>query len=786
MEETKGELGFAKVKGYSFWPARKVGEAKKKVWVKFFGVEQLGCVTNNEKHWMVLSDLSFKKLVYYKRLIKPSYKKAVIEMTTVIKETFSDIALLNYVSGYEQTYLSSSNKKQPRAPDVVCESGVLATMVEGLGVGITMVEGQEVVNPLAEEGIIGVPSDCSMATVELTICTSEVEASSEIDAAKGTGQNVAEDSKTKHQNLKTKGQNKKNETTILKYSKLSSNPKSVKKRDERMVLEKKARKTLRDDQKEVNKSFKDKIVEKDSGFSCKLCDFAAGMLLKAKTHAISCGKKKRKFKIRKHHKCHVCQETFAKKKTLNNHFRDSHQTSGYKCSKCFATYKIRKSYTLHLKSHDAEFLNRFKCDMCSYKTRDNWLLKRHKILKHELNFSLFIDSILNELIESATLTQNNDIVEIEVDELIDVDDNGSAMEIIDGEIRGEDELRDGPDNVIYEVEVEETGDIDEARNADDISGDNEGEENDVVDNVRIYDEMCGDVHENEETSVTNEIRNYYESSEMRYDETGDNEIGGDGNADESSDEDPESGDENVSPNVVNKNKPLCRWEEIRLSIIKEREEKMAAANIFEGILEAKRDMIKKPKTTRKNKAAANSSQEMRRSSRVRSKKVDANVEDVEIKDPEIKLEIKIELLETGDNINENIGGISSVEGRDGAESEEVFETDNEERGTTRKESVELSDIVNLETRVKQYKCSKCDYSTIDNYHLKRHVSSMHEVAEIQCLICSTIFNEKFKFNQHYKNCCFKCKYSGCHKKFKSIDQMNAHNRSHVKMLRRLV
>ena len=56
----------------------------------------------------------------------------------------------------------------------------------------------------------------------------------------------------------------------------------------------KAKKTLQDDQRMVNKKFAEKIVDLEPGYGCKSCKFKTGLLLLAKTHALSCGAKKRK------------------------------------------------------------------------------------------------------------------------------------------------------------------------------------------------------------------------------------------------------------------------------------------------------------------------------------------------------------------------------------------------------------------------------------------------------------------------------------------------------------
>ena len=80
------EFGFAKVKGFSFWPAKKTGEIKNKLWVKFFGVNQMGCVSKNDKHWLALSDTSFNNFVNSKAMKKKNYLKAIKEMANVIKE----------------------------------------------------------------------------------------------------------------------------------------------------------------------------------------------------------------------------------------------------------------------------------------------------------------------------------------------------------------------------------------------------------------------------------------------------------------------------------------------------------------------------------------------------------------------------------------------------------------------------------------------------------------------------------------------------------------------------
>ena len=104
----------------------------------------------------------------------------------------------------------------------------------------------------------------------------------------------------------------------------------------------------------------------------------------------------------------------------------------------------------------------------------------------------------------------------------------------------------------------------------------------------------------------------------------------------------------------------------------------------------------------------------------------------------------------------------------------------------------LEDVINKivadtnTERLRRFKCKKCNFTTIDNYHLKRHLSSMHEDAQVQCLICVKIFDDKFEFKSHFKSCFYNCPYFGCQKKFRDIEKLNAHKRSHVKMLRRLV
>ena len=57
------------------------------------------------------------------------------------------------------------------------------------------------------------------------------------------------------------------------------------------------------------KNFYAKIAEVESGYQCKMCNFATALLLKAKTHAQTCGKLRRKIIRRKENKCTVMKLT---------------------------------------------------------------------------------------------------------------------------------------------------------------------------------------------------------------------------------------------------------------------------------------------------------------------------------------------------------------------------------------------------------------------------------------------------------------------------------------------
>ena len=116
---------------------------------------------------------------------------------------------------------------------------------------------------------------------------------------------------------------------------------------------------------ELNSAFAEKIsVREDGGFSCKNCpNFATSVRLLARTHAQTCGSKKKKVG-RKAVKisCPVCGTVCEGKKGLVKHFQVSHATSSYRCSTCLKKLKTRKNYLRHLKIHDQ--VPAVKCPHC--------------------------------------------------------------------------------------------------------------------------------------------------------------------------------------------------------------------------------------------------------------------------------------------------------------------------------------------------------------------------------------------------------------------------------------
>ena len=557
-----------------------------------------------------------------------------------------------------------------------------------------------------------------------------------------------------------------------------------KQKDDTKNREKKARRTLIDDQREVNKKFSDKIVEHSSGFTCKSCTFATGIRLIAKTHAVNCGKKKKK-PVKKVVYCEDCDETFKKKAQLYKHFQRVHQLDKHKCSKCSKSYKLRKSFMLHLKSHDSEFLDRFKCTKCSYKTRDNWLLQRHTKLKHTDKVRDIVAQIIEEIIQTGTIAEV--VVVTQAQETDDIQCNDAdivirsyskcSVSIVQGFINHEAlELYESVDTDINLAEVRR----------------NRPEKDEVL---LLFDEFCDYVNESideDEFSDTNEVRDdKLCDDELSDDEISDDELSDDEtNGDELSDE---TCDTAVNPMIGLSTEP-CHYEKIRNDIIKERETMIAESCILDEINEAKRDLIKhnkscktRPKTRRK-KSEIPCNSIKRRSDRIKDKDTDITKNNIL---HDVKIEIKVELQNASEGENELIEVDTAVINASHSDviPRNLIENDNNVvNGAVM--SVDVSDTSQVdrekgETRGKKYSCDQCGYQTIDNYHLKRH-SEMHSPSQIQCLKCDTICDTKYHYTEHSRTCYYSCPYDGCSKKFKGQARLEGHKRDHVKSIRRLV
>ena len=110
-------------------------------------------------------------------------------------------------------------------------------------------------------------------------------------------------------------------------------------------------KSLQEDEVEANKLFAEKIVMKEDFYFCKFCKFSSSAKMRARSHAGTCGKLKKKGRAAKESKCLQCFQRFSSKKELLKHNRE-HLAPYYTCSNCLKTFSRHHSYLRHLKSHN--------------------------------------------------------------------------------------------------------------------------------------------------------------------------------------------------------------------------------------------------------------------------------------------------------------------------------------------------------------------------------------------------------------------------------------------------
>ena len=104
--------------------------------------------------------------------------------------------------------------------------------------------------------------------------------------------------------------------------------------------------------------------------------FATSVRLLARTHAQTCGSKKKQVGRKpKMISCLECGASCEGKKGLSRHFKAIHIISSYTCSQCLKSFKSRAIYVKHLKIHDK--VGVVKCPHCPKTFKFESYKKRH-------------------------------------------------------------------------------------------------------------------------------------------------------------------------------------------------------------------------------------------------------------------------------------------------------------------------------------------------------------------------------------------------------------------------
>ena len=168
--------------------------------------------------------------------------------------------------------------------------------------------------------------------------------------------------------------------------------------------------SLQEDEIEANKLFVENIEVKEGYFFCKVCSkFSCSTKMRAKSHAVSCGKTKKKGRPSKSCKCLYCDKVFPSRKELINHNR-IHSSLEYTCSTCHETFSRHNSYLRHIRSHSQP--KSLKCNSCAKEFRYKFNLKRHMKVHSKVSSSVAVSKPLDN-----TEIESEDVYEIDLEEI---------------------------------------------------------------------------------------------------------------------------------------------------------------------------------------------------------------------------------------------------------------------------------------------------------------------------------------------------------------------------------
>ena len=397
-----GDPCFAKVRGFTPWPAKIVGKKtveseKKKYSVVFYETEETADV-NEELIWEITPE-NAKKFVSKKLLKRKYFEPAVVKMQKHHKIAFDLIeggsvgAAETVVTKIGQDNTTEEKEHEVDTRDETADDEFaweFDDIFRGSGSGVKASHYEDTDSEDEDqEDEIGDSMTCSgcgktfedkklylshMVDHAVDEVSAAFKSANEVAATEGVDEQHKNDESNSDVGLKAS--NKKIATSSSKKGKTSNN--------------KKKGKTLRESEQMVDDAFAERIIVKDDNtFHCKVCPtFVTNVLLLARSHAQSCSiMKKKKGRQAKNLDCAECGETFKGKAALVQHTRQNHHLPSYRCSTCGKKFTKRTYYMRHLQMHETPLF--FSCTYCPKKFRFKSYKERHirKVHQKVLNRS---------------------------------------------------------------------------------------------------------------------------------------------------------------------------------------------------------------------------------------------------------------------------------------------------------------------------------------------------------------------------------------------------------------